>query len=93
MRGATRAGQAKSDVERAEEAMRQLRLDLEDLDAEVKVALERIAAKYDVTNIEMQETKVGLRKSDLRITFPMLLWTPWQIDAHETATPLYKTGG
>jgi hypothetical protein len=89
MRGATKASQAKSDVNRAEEAMRQLQLDLDDLNAEIKIALDEIASKYDVTNVVLEEVIIAPRKADLKTKPPMLLWTPWQIDEQGIASPLY----
>ncbi len=90
VRGATKATQAKSDVNRAEEAMRQLQLDLEDLNREIKIALDEIVAKYDVKSVELDETIIAPRKSDLKTKPPMLLWMPWQIDDQGIASPLYE---
>lgn len=89
MRGATKATQAKADVNRAEEAMRQLQLDLDDLNLEIKIALDEIASKFDVSSVELEETIVTPRKSDLKTKPIVLLWMPWQIDDQGIASPMY----
>jgi hypothetical protein len=91
MRGATKATKAKSEVNRAEESMRQLQIDLEDLNEEIRIALDEIAAKYDVATIEIEETIVPPRKSDLKSQPLILVWTPWQVDAQGIASPLFTT--
>ena len=89
MRGATRASQAKGDVNRAEESMQQLQLDLEDLNNEIKISLDEIAAKYDVTSIELEETLLAPKKGDLKTKPLLLIWLPWQVDAAGVASPLF----
>ena len=91
MRGATKATQAKSDVDRAEEAMRQLQLDLEDLNEEIRVSLDEVAVKFDVAKVELEEIIVPPRKSDLKSKPLVLVWTPWQVDAQGVASPLFST--
>jgi len=89
MRGATKATQARAEVGRAEETMNQLQIDLEDLNHEIKISLDDIAAKYEVTKIVLKETIVTPRKADLKTKPIMLLWMPWQIDEQGIASPLY----
>ncbi len=90
MRGATKAAQERSDVQRAEEAMRQLQLDLDDMNQEIKIALDEVARKYDMANIELEEVTVPPRKADLKTQPIVLLWTPWQINSQGIATPLFS---
>lgn len=90
MRGATKAAQARSDVQRAEEAMRQLQLDLDDINQEITITLDEVARKFDVAKIELEEVTVPARKADLKTKPIILLWTPWQIDAQGIATPLFS---
>jgi len=90
MRGATKASQAKGDVDRAVESMQQLQLDLEDLNSEIKIAIDEIVAKYDVTSVILEETLVAPKKSDLKTKPLLLLWTPWQVDADGVASPLFE---
>ena len=90
MRGATKAAQERSDVQRAEDAMRELQIDLDELNQEIKIALDEVAQKYDVANIELEEVTVPARKADLKTRSIVLLWTPWQIDSHGIATPLFS---
>lgn len=88
-RGASRAAQQRSDVVRAEESLRQLAMDMQDLDAELNEDLEALGQKYDVANWELDTTTIPPRKSDLKVTDPAILWTPWQVDPTGIATPLY----
>lgn len=91
MRGATKATKAKGDVNRAEEAMRELQVDLDDLNEEIRVSLDEIAAKYDVASVKIEEIVVAPRKSDLKSQPLILVWTPWQVDAQGIASPLFTT--
>lgn len=88
-RGATRAAQQRGDVKRAEEALEQLRLDMDDLSARLEAEIEDLTAAYDLENLELEITVIPPRKSDLKINDPMIVWTPWQIDEHGEATPLF----
>ncbi len=90
MQGATKAAQQRADVQRAEETMRQLQVDLDDLNQEIKIALDEVAQKFDVASIELEEIAVPPRKSDLKTRPIVLLWTPWQIDDQGIASPLYS---
>ncbi len=89
MRGATRASQAKGDVDRAEESMQQLQLDWEDLNSEIKTSLDGIIAKYDVKSIGLEETQLAPKKGDLKTKPLLLIWLPWQIDSEGVASPLF----
>ena len=89
MRGATRASQAKGDVNRAEESMQQLQLDWDDLNGEIKTSLDEIIAKYDVKSIELEETQLAPKKGDLKTKPLLLIWLPWQIDSEGVASPLF----
>jgi len=89
MRGATKATQAKADVNRAEETMRQLQLDLDDLNAAINIGMDEIADKYDVHKITLDKIVIPPRKSDLKLKPTILVWMPWQIDDQGVATPLF----
>ncbi len=93
MRGASKATQAKAEVNRAEDAMRQLQLDLDDLNSEIQIAMGEIADKFDVKSVVLEETVVTPRKADSKSKPTSLLWLPWQMDDHGIATPLFKLSG
>jgi hypothetical protein len=88
-RGATRAAQQRSDVKRAEEALEQLRLDMDDLSVRLEAEIEDLTAAYDLANLELETTTIPPRKGDLKINTPTIVWTPWQIDERGQATPLF----
>ena len=89
VKGATRAASEHADVKRAEDALTELSRDMLDLDGELRSEIHKIADQYDVQNLELEELAVPARKSDLRVADTMLVWTPWQIDQHGAATPLF----
>ena len=89
MRGAGRAAQQKGDVDRAEDQLQQIAIDMQDLDAELNEELESLGEKYDVENWELETTVIPPRKSDLKIVDPCLIWTPWQVDGAGIANPLF----
>ncbi len=91
MRGVTKAAQSKADVDRAEDAMRQLQIDLDDLNHEIQISLDEITTKYDVKSVELEAIEISPRKSDLKSKPLTMLWTPWQVDAQGIASPLFTT--
>ncbi|TWU58625.1 AAA-like domain protein [Rubripirellula tenax] len=88
-RGASRAAQQRSDVVRAEETLKQLAMDMQDLDAELNEELKALGDKYRVEDWELESLTIPPRKSDLKVTDPIILWTPWQVDGSGIATPMY----
>jgi hypothetical protein len=88
-RNASRAVQQKADVTRAEESLKQFAMDMQDLDAELQEELETLGKKYRVDDWELDTTVIPPRKSDLKVTDPAILWTPWQVDSTGIATPMY----
>jgi hypothetical protein len=92
IRGATEAVKKKADADRAKDAMRQLQLDLEDLEIAVKAEIDHLTRRFDVHRIDLDTVAIAPRKSDLKAEPLTLLWTPWQIDDHGMAEPLYEGG-
>jgi hypothetical protein len=92
IRGATQTAKKKADADRAEEAMRQLSLDLEELQTSITLEIDELARKYDVHKIKIEATEIPPRKSDIKTEPLVLVWLPWQIDQHGEASPLYSTG-
>lgn len=88
-RGATRASRQHDDVQRAEQALQELSRDMLDLDSELRREIAKLADKYSVTNLELDATSIAPRKSDLRVSPPQLVWTPWQVDSQGIAEPLF----
>jgi hypothetical protein len=88
-RGASRAARQQNDVERAEESLRQLSLDMMDLDAELRGEIAKVQEEFDVEHWELDSTKIAPRKGDLKVEPPELVWAPWQVDAQGIAEPLY----
>lgn len=91
IRGAQQTAKKKADADRAEEAMRQLSLDLEDLQTSIKLEIDELTRKYDVHRIEIESVEIPPRKSDIKTEPLILLWLPWQIDEHGQSSPLYST--
>ncbi|MDA8744229.1 ATP-binding protein [Rubripirellula amarantea] len=90
MRGAGRAAQQKGDVMRAEEQLKQLALDIHELDDELNEDLEKLGEEYRVEDWTLETTTVPPRKSDLKVDDPWLIWTPWQVDSTGIASPLFS---
>jgi len=89
IRDATQAVKKKADANRAEEALRQLSLDLADLETSLQVEIDDLTRQYDVHHLELESTEIPPRKSDLKTEPLVLVWTPWQIDLQGQAQPLY----
>ncbi|WP_153555184.1 ATP-binding protein [Roseimaritima sediminicola] len=89
VRSASRASQQQGDVLRAEQALQDIKAEYASLEAELREDLRELSAAYDVAELELEPTTVAPRKGDLRIDEIALVWTPWQIDQHGMATPLY----
>lgn len=88
-KGATHAAKKKADADRAEDALRQLKLDLDELQTSLRDEIHRLTHTYDVSRVDLEAVVVRPRKSDLKVQPPALLWTPWQVDSQGLAEPLY----
>lgn len=88
-RGVSRTAQQRADVRRAEDTVKQLRLDMDDLNARLKVELAELSATYDPQNIQLETIVIPPRKGDLKINPPTIIWTPWMMDEQGIVTPLY----
>lgn len=87
-RGIGYASQQGSDVKRAEDAMALLKEDQDELQESLEEDLEVLKDQYDTDKIELEETKIPPRKSDLKVEDPVIVWTPWQVDSSGIASPL-----
>ncbi len=88
-RGVGRAAQQRADVTRAEDTARSLALEMTELDQELREEIAVFNEKYDVNHLELETTVIAPRKSDLKVTEPMIVWTPWQVDSSGIATRLF----
>jgi hypothetical protein len=91
LKGATQAARKKADAGRAEEALRQMQLDLNELQVSLQAEIDRLIQSHDVHRLELEVILVRPRKADLKARPLVLLWTPWQIDPQGNARPLYET--
>lgn len=88
-RGVGYASQQGSDVRRAEEALGDVKDEMEELKEALEEDLDGLAKEYDTSKIELDETKISPRKSDLKVENPIILWQPWQLDSTGIASKLY----
>ncbi len=84
-----RASQQRDDVTRAERAVEELNIDWQEIEDELKEEMEKLAEQYQVENLELEETVIPPRKSDLKTTTPAIAWSPWEVDSTGIATPLF----
>lgn len=84
-----RANQQHGDVKRAEQSVEDLNIDWQEIEDELKREMEKLARQFRVENLELDETVIPPRKSDLKTSTPVITWCPWQVDATGIATPLY----
>ncbi|MFK8110557.1 MAG: ATP-binding protein [Rubripirellula sp.] len=88
-RGVGYATQQGDDVRRAEDAMRVLEDDRDELNEALEEDIDTLKEEYDTDRIELDETEIPPRKSDLKVETPLIVWMPWQVDASGIAAPLY----
>jgi hypothetical protein len=88
-RGFGRASQQRDDIERAEDALRLLQDDYDDLERELTDEIDELNEQYDFENLQLEELEIPPRKSDLKAEEVMIVWTPWQVDHDGIASPLF----
>ncbi|MCA9320812.1 MAG: DUF87 domain-containing protein [Planctomycetes bacterium] len=76
-RGLGRAAKERGDIERAEETLEALRPDLEALEREMEDEVAALQASFDPDTLDLDETRITPRKSDIAVEGPMIVWTPW----------------
>ncbi|RLS59282.1 MAG: DUF87 domain-containing protein [Planctomycetota bacterium] len=74
VRSATRAAEQKGDVTRAQETSEAIQADLEALEAELQLEIDRITEELDIENLKVTEYAVKPRKSDTTIDAVSLMW-------------------
>ena len=75
-RGIGRASKQSSDIEIAEEALRDKEESLEDLRDEMQQDIDALEEKFDAANIELEEMPLKPRKTDIDIRRVALAWVP-----------------
>lgn len=89
LRGANTAYKKKADADRAEETLRQLQIDLEDLETSLRREIDEMTTQFDVTRVELEPVVISPRKSDLKTRPLVFLWVPWQVDPQGIAEPMF----
>ncbi len=88
-RGFGRASQQRGDIERAQDALRLLQDDYDELERELADEIDELNEQYDFDNLKLEELEIPPRKSDLKTEDVMIVWTPWQVDNDGIASPLF----
>lgn len=88
-RSASNAAQQRGDVKRAEEALERYRIDMQDMNDRLEAELADLTHELDVENLELETLVIPPRKGDLKISDPVIVWTPWQMTDDGDATPLF----
>lgn len=89
MRRASRTARERGDIQRAKDSVEALKVRLDEMEEAFQEDLEELKSKYDPETLELSETRVRPRKSDLSIKAVQLVWTPWQVDSDGIAEPLF----
>ena len=88
MASAGTLGRASTTLNRASRTARQ-RGDVQRAQDSVEALNVRLKEKYNPEFLDLEQTRVCPRKSDLSVKTVQLAWTPWQIDADGIAEPLF----
>ena len=88
-RGVGRAMQQGDDVTRAQENVRVLQQQLEDLDAELESDIKALAARNDPAIEDMDTLVLKPKKSDIAVQLVSLVWTPYWQNANGMLTPAW----
>ncbi len=89
-RGVGRASQQHGDIARAEQSVKLLQDDLQDLENELREEIDKLTEQYDPENVKLESSQIPPRKSDLKAEPPIIVWTPWQVDKNGVASPLFE---
>ncbi|MEQ8770291.1 MAG: hypothetical protein RIB60_07260 [Phycisphaerales bacterium] len=90
---ASRAGQAKSDVRRAEEDLEALERKLADLEAEFESELDQVRDSLDPDALEVTKIMVRPRKTDMAGAEVAFAWAPYRVTESGRAEPAFAVGG
>lgn len=90
-RASSRAMQQRGDIGRAEENLRALAEEQTELDERLREDIDALSQRYSIEELELEPLSLPPRKSDLKVTDPILVWTPWSVDSSGIATALYES--
>ena len=89
VRGVSRSMKEAQDVARAREDLAAVQQSLADLDAQLKVELDALAASYDPTAIALEPLAVKPRRSDVDVRKVALAWAPYRPGAGGAPEPAW----
>jgi len=92
MRDASRMSRERDDVGRAEDNLRALQDQLVDLEDEFTRESDALREKLSAESLEIEETSIRPRKSDLSVDQITLVWTPWILDSAGLAEAAFEKG-
>ena len=85
-----RTAKEKSDVERAERELEAKRETLVGLEADLAEKVHDVQERFSGDDVVLEEVLVRPRKSDLVVSKPVLVWTPWCVGARGAAVPAFR---
>ncbi len=88
-RRAGRATEQRRDVERAQEQLERYRRELDDMNARLQAELDDLTRSLKIENLELETTQIPPRKGDLKVSDPLIVWTPWQMTSEGGAVRLF----
>jgi hypothetical protein len=88
-RGVSRSMKEKDDIARAEDNLKVLKEQLQELEAEFKVETEELEAANDPTTEELEAITLKPRKSDVTVELIALAWSPYWEGAEGEALPAW----
>ena len=84
-----RASKEKADVERAMRDLEAQKEKLAVLEGDLAEKITEVQEKYNGEDVVVDEIIVRPRKSDLAVSEPVLVWTPWRVGARGVAQPAF----
>lgn len=90
MRSASRASREREDVTRAEDNLRALQDQLIDLEESFTRESDTLRDKLSGESLEIQDSPLRPRKTDLAVEQLALVWTPWLVDQDGLAEPAFE---
>ena len=90
VRGVSRSMKESQDVARAREDLAAVQQSMADLDAQLKVELDALAASYDPTAIALEPLAIKPRRSDVEVRKVALAWAPYRPGAGGAPEPAWE---
>ncbi len=90
MRSATKAAGQHGDIARAQEALAERQVKLEDLEQELAGEIEKIKENFQPDALVLEPVVIAPRKSDIEVGDVTLVWAPWIVDSTGIAEPAYS---